>query len=473
MNNKNELKGDALVNKVVLIVMEIINVALILGFVSDYLTGTSSLAYFVIFEISAITTFILVPIAYKKWPVNMKYIAFVCFIVVYLIGCIGAHVDVAFVMAFPIVVIFILYYDYKLIQIVTYSFNLVVTLDILYIVFVLKKLHSGVEINSSVLLMEFLGTTVFLLAVRVVTKISNQNNFDKINQIQAVADKVNQSIKGINSDIAELNTSSKAVKGAMDEINLGVGNVVDAIQHQMLQTEAIQNRLENVENAAGSISSNISSTLSSVKAGNKEVEVLLSQADTSVEISEKVTLDLKVLKKRVEDMSSITKMIENIAFQTNIMALNANVEAARAGDAGKGFAVVATEISNMAAKTKEATESIDDLIKNANLSLKTLIDSIGQLDEIILSEKAQTNQTNAVFNNIQTSTEEVRGHVDMFMDYIDGLARANGEIVQSVQTISAATEEVSALTTEAADMESGNASALQSIADQVYELANN
>lgn len=468
---KKVLKGDALVNKVVLIVMEIINIALIFGYISDFLTGTSPLAYFVIFELAAVTTFIVVPMAYKNWPVKMKYIAFACFAVVYAIGSLGAHVDVAFVMAFPIVVIFVLYYDYQLIKIVTTTFNVIVTLDVLWIIFVLKKLHSGVAINSSVLLMEFLGTTIFLVAVRVVTKISNQNNDEKIAQIQSVADAVNASIGNINNDIDDLNQASQAVKGAMDEINMGVGNVVDAVQNQMLQTEAIQERIERVQEAAGSISNNVTSTLDSVVTGNKEVDLLVEQADSSVTVSEKVTKDLNDLTQRIEAMSDITKIIENIAFQTNIMALNANVEAARAGDAGLGFAVVASEISNMSAKTKEATDNIEEIIGNANNSLEELLASVTQLDEIIASEKKQSMEATKAFEEIRNNTEEVREHVDQFIGYISGLTTANHEIVQSVQTISAATEQVSALTVEAFNMESNNATAVQSIADQVGALA--
>ncbi len=469
---KGPLKGDALVNKVVLIVMEIINTALIFGYISDFLTGTSTLLYFVIFEIAAISTFFLVPIAYKLWPVKMKYIALVCFAVVYTIGCMGAHVDVAFVMVFPIAVIFVLYYDYKLIRILTMVFGVVCTLDILVILFVLKRLHSGVEINSSVLLMEFLGTIIFLIAVRVVTKISIQNNNEKIETIQAVAEKVNASIKNINVEIVQLDESAKVVKNAMEEINSGVGNAAEAVQHQLVQTEAIQDRIESVQAAAGSISDNIASTLSSVEAGNREVTTLVSQADTSVEISNKVTKDLSELRERVEAMRSITKIIENIAFQTNIMALNANVEAARAGEAGLGFAVVATEISNMSAKTKQATDDIAELISNAEKSLKELMQSIEEMSAVILSEKTQTTQTTEVFSDIQKSTVEVREYLNQFMQYISGLTEANREIVQSVQTISAATEQVNALTNEAMNMEGNNAMAVQSIAKQVGELAN-
>ena len=471
MENKQTLKGDALVNKVVLIVIEIINCALIFGYISDYLTGTAPLSYFVVFEIAAIITFFAIPIAYKKAPDKMRYIALGCFAVVYCIGCMGANIDVAFVMGFPITIVFILYYDYKLIKIVSTIFASVVTADIVYVIFIKKELHSGMPLNSSVLLMEFLGTTIFFVALTVVTGISNQNNKDKMDQIREVADRVNASITGINSQIAELDRSAQVVKGAMGEINQGMDNVVEAVTEQTLQTEEIQSRVENVGTAAQNISQNVSDTLVAVDGGNREVLELLKRTEDSVVIGNRVTDDLGALSERIRSMGTITKMIENIAFQTNIMALNANVEAARAGDAGAGFAVVASEISNMAAQTKEATDKIEDMIKNAQDSLAELVDSVEELSDIINAQKNQSALTKKAFESIEASTREVESQIDNFMEYIGGLNQANSRIVTSVQTISAASEEVSALTQEAVSMENNNADAVQNIARQVGELA--
>lgn len=88
-------------------------------------------------------------------------------------------------------------------------------------------------------------------------------------------------------------------------------------------------------------------------------------------------------------------MIESIAFQTNIMALNANVEAAHAGDSGRGFAVVATEISNMSTQTKEATDNISDLIHNATTSLDDLVASVTEMSTALTSEALSKEHANA------------------------------------------------------------------------------
>jgi len=468
---KKKLKGNALVNKVALIVIEVICWALILGYVSDFMAGNSTVVYFALFEVAAILTAIVVPITYKAKPAKMKYVAFVMFAVVYAIANIGAATDVAFVMAFPIVVVFVLYYDLKLMIAMAVTFDAICIVDCLYIIFVLKHQHSGMPTNSSNLLMEFLATTIFLIAVTVVTKISNENNAEKLGTIQSVADKVNESIKGINVELTQLNESSDVVKMAMEEINTGINNTAEAVQNQLLQTEAIQERIENVESVAGNISENVDSTMTAVEEGSKDVETLVRQADDSVAIGERVTVDLNELKDNIRSMSAITQMIEAIAFQTNIMALNANVEAAHAGEAGRGFAVVASEISNMSAQTKQATDDITDLISNAISSLGNLVESIEEMQQVVREEKNQTEATSIVFETIRTNTDEVRKNVMFFMDAISGLTSANREIVQSVSTISAVTEEVTALASEAMTKELGNADAVHSIASQMDVLA--
>ena len=216
----------------------------------------------------------------------MKYIAFTCFSLVYLVALYRPAIDLVFVMAFPIVIVFVLYYDFKLMCIMSATFMTITLWDCIKLMFIMKKHHSGLPLNSSVLLMEFLATGIFLGATTIVTRISKQKNDRK---------------------------------------------------------HCLSNKYHGIE---------------------------------------------------------------------------CKWEAAHAGDSGRGFAVVATEISNMSTQTKEATDNISDLIHNATTSLDDLVASVTEMSSVIQSEKDQTMQTSEIFGTIQNSTEEVRNHVSLFIDYI-------------------------------------------------------
>ena len=90
----------------------------------------------------------------------------------------------------------------------------------------------------------------------------------------------------------------------MEEINSGITSTAEAVQHQLLQTEAIQGRIENVQESADKIEQNIALTMSAVATGNEDVSELVAQADRSVEISDKVIEDLNSLK---------TNLVEKLA----------------------------------------------------------------------------------------------------------------------------------------------------------------
>lgn len=142
----------------------------------------------------------------------------------------------------------------------------------------------------------------------------------------------------------------------------------------------------------------------------KEADVLAKQ---SKEAADKGDIEMKTMLAAMEELkhssgeiSKIIKVIDEIAFQTNILSLNAAVEAARAGDAGKGFAVVAEEVRNLAQRSAQAAKDTSGIIES-NISLSEKCLSISeQVSESLIEIKDETHKVSELLDEILTASQE-------------------------------------------------------------------
>ena len=151
-------------------------------------------------------------------------------------------------------------------------------------------------------------------------------------------------------------------------------------------------------------------------------------------------------------MRGIADTIFSISSQTNLLALNASIESARVGEAGKGFAVVADEIRQLAAKTRQETENIanilSELSQNAALAagaVERSVDAAGAQDEMIAVVSESIGEMNENVN-------QLIGDIGEIDKMLNDLSQANNKIVENIMHLSATTEEVTASSVQAADL---------------------
>lgn len=278
-----------------------------------------------------------------------------------------------------------------------------------------------------------------------------------------------EGIEGIYSELEKLNESSMHTKVAMEEVSNGAQDSAMAVQNQIMQTEAIQEKVSAVDEVASAIAGNMQNTMEVLENGSRNMTELMKQVDSNVRTSEDAVVKLERLDSYMKEMNSIVEIIGEITSQTGLLALNASIEAARAGEAGRGFAVVASEISGMATRTNEATENITDLIGNVSAAISEVVTVIHRMIDGIQEEKKGAQDSADSFARIQESTRSVRNDVDNMMKHVEDLKAANHEIVDSIQTISAISEEVSAHASETLEAEEQNAQ----IANRISQMMDN
>lgn len=480
--NKKEL-SDLMRNNRIAMITHLINVAVILLFcLLQAQEGTLSWGY-----VALVSAVGLAPVIaeYCFFRINqetpaIKHLVAIGFAVFYTLILFTSHHSLMFIFVIPMILIVSIYNDPRyMIMINTGTVFESILISILGAT-TGKFAYSGRDFAViQVVAMILIGIYSYFTA-----KTLNQNTAQKLahvaqaqNQTEAVLSDISHlsaqlkaGIEEIYHDLEHLDQAAAATKAAMQEVTAGATDTAQTVQEQLQQTEAIQKKVDKVSYAASDMTDNMKQTITALELGRHHIETLTEKVELSVSNSKNVAEKLNALTNHMEEMHSIVELINGITTQTSMLALNASIEAARAGEAGKGFAVVATEITGMATRTKDATTHITALIQNVTAAISEVINIIEHMISGIKDEKEAAGVASDSFVAIQDNTFSIRSSVEQLICDIDDLKAANQVIAESVQTISAVSEEVSAHATQTMHSEIENKEILTRISDKMQQL---
>lgn len=477
-----KLSEKAYINRAAIGCHTFVGVVLVLAYMLELLKGARSVGYICVFTVLGVVPLIVEWLMFRWNPESrlIMYAIGVFYGIFYVFAIFTANSVTNFVYAIPMFIVLTLYSDVRFSSLYCGIICLLNILDVLYVALTVgyaAEQIADVEIRSisMVLIAVFCVITTICLNKLNRSKLANLNmekdkSTQMLNNTLQLAGQISQGIEQVTGKMELLDRSVAHIQGSMKEVTQGSTETADSVQQQMTRTEEIQNHIARVKENAESIDRGVEETAEVILVGQKNIDDMTEQVNKSIAANDTVIAKMEDLSVQTEKMNTIIEMITGITNQTSLLSLNASIEAARAGDAGRGFAVVAGEISSLANQTKSATVSITELIQNINAELKEVSAAIDLVTSSNRSHAVTAKEVLGSFEKIAEMTENIGRQTSVMRETVGNLETANAGIVESIQTISAVTEEVSAHSSETYDACEKNSSMVSEVTDIVEGL---
>lgn len=478
-----------LINKITMIMITFVCFGEIVSYFFLYAIKQIPFKAVVAVPVCSVLVAIINLIFYSKYNAGNKYRYLVNILLacIYYTMLIASECDTCYSLGVIMALIFVLYYDLRLMLITCCWIFLANTIVVARILSTTTML-SGKPADYGDVTVQVLGTFLSFTLLVLTSYMNKKFNEEKIGELQTsnkaneklieemllIATKVRDNANRGTSNIEELAKSSDDAIMIYKEIANGNTSNAISVEKQAEMTANITILINDMIEKTDEAKESSEISMKGLEEGRKSMVDLKDKSSNLMQFNQEVLNTIEIFVDKTRNVKIITDGINDISSQTNLLSLNASIESARAGESGKGFAVVADEIRKLADETGVLTKNIrvivQELEENAVKAQKVIQNVVSFIEEENVTIDNTMGKFNIMQDGIESMDENMKGISKSSKEVVD----YNDIIRQHIEQLSAATEETSAHTEEALNINEINKEKMhktQEIMDELLKVA--
>ena len=271
-----------------------------------------------------------------------------------------------------------------------------------------------------------------------------------LSNVRTIATDVNASGNGLQNMAESTSNISNQVSVTIDEIANGATTQAEDVEQSALQMSELSKFMLDIVDSVSELDTTATDMANAGSVASEIIKELDDSNDRMTEGISKISAQINKTNESVQSIKKATAVISNIASQTNLLSLNASIEAARAGDAGRGFAVVANEIQQLADQSNKSASDIDKVINALIADFKETLEVMAEVVERTGVQNEKLSNTREKFNVVTNGINDAKDKTATIKKAVDECNKVQIKVDQLISNLSAISEEYAASTTVAA-----------------------
>lgn len=384
-------------------------------------------------------------LTYKKdnYSKNIKVITMWMAMGVTLTQSIFSGNDLVFTCILMFMMVSTVYLDEIFMQKIT-VIGTVVQITIVAVNVIVMKKDFEPQLMTSVMMVFAFGIIASSIT-KMYSELNSEKNIDisdkQLKQLKTIdymkesADKLYNETHNVYAIMDNFIMSSEHIAESVKEVTHGISSTSNHIQEQSLLSDNINNIILDTYNISDELKNTSLESRKVALYGKNIIDTLSSKTELVKERNDDVYEVMNELKNITDDIIKIVQMITSIADQTNLLSLNAAIEAARVGEKGVGFAVVAKEIRNLSDKTKSNATEISNIIKGLQEKTDDTVEAVTILKDVSKEQNASFIEVKKVFDSVNESMILLDNGINSVSNKIGDIVVSNDEINSKINDI--------------------------------------